>query len=317
MRKTTNRSVRRRTAARVKRTPEETARLRAVRERFQREKPTLEEVRAANGQTEAMTLGDYLQTQELLRALQQTRKRQNVTLAQLAARTGYDTAVLSRLFTGRQANTTFATVGRIANALGKTLVHALRDLPTGAVTRPKLTKARHWPDEELSTVHRAARQSLGLLLMAFLAPVEYGTKQGTGDAGRSSYFRDSAGTLACVDFPETITAMDTKALDPLDAEVMADNQAIIDHLTSGKPLDAELVARVRQRAERITEEIRCKHGVLDIGVPRPSGIAGRQMKYVLDASAAFKWAKRYWGSRTDGAPIYQCPFAAWPWLWAP
>ncbi len=128
-------TIRRRTDSRVERTPEEAAELRAVRERFQREKPTLEEVLAATGQTEAIPLGEYLHAQELLLALRKERERQQVTLAQLAERTGYDPAVLSRLFTGRQANTTLATVGRIANALGKEVVHTLRDMPVTAGQR--------------------------------------------------------------------------------------------------------------------------------------------------------------------------------------
>jgi DNA-binding Xre family transcriptional regulator len=106
-----------------------TSELRAVRQRFQAEKPTLEQVLAATGQTEAMPLGEYLHVQELLGALRQERERQQLTLAQLAKRTGYDPAVLSRLFTGRQANTTLATLARIANALGKEVVHSLRDMP--------------------------------------------------------------------------------------------------------------------------------------------------------------------------------------------
>lgn len=50
------------------------------------------------------------------------------------------------------------------------------------------------------------------------------------------------------------------------SEVAADAQAVIDHVTSGKPLDPEVVARVRAQAKRIREEIRRKHGTLDIGV---------------------------------------------------
>src|SRR5213080_1022005 len=132
MRATAKFTVRRQTASRVERTPEELAELRAVRERFQREKPSLDQVLAATGQSEAMPLGEYLHAQELLHALRQERERQKVTLAQLAERTGYDPAVLSRLFTGRQANTTLATVGRIANALGQEVVHTLRDIPRDA-----------------------------------------------------------------------------------------------------------------------------------------------------------------------------------------
>jgi hypothetical protein len=125
-------TVRRRTAARVERTPNELAELRAVREQFQRDKPTLKEILTATGQSEAMPLGEYLHAQELLGALRRERERQHVTLSELAHRTGYDPAVLSRLFTGRQGNTTLATVARIANALGKEVVHSLRDLPRAA-----------------------------------------------------------------------------------------------------------------------------------------------------------------------------------------
>jgi len=126
-------TVQRRTAAVVVRTPDELAEIREVRQRFQREKPTLEQVLAATGQTEAIPLGEYLQLQELLHSLQLERKRQQVSLAELAKRTGYDTATLSRLFTGRQVNTTLGTVGRIANALGKEIVFFLRTPPASTL----------------------------------------------------------------------------------------------------------------------------------------------------------------------------------------
>ena len=48
--------------------------------------------------------------------------------------------------------------------------------------------------------------------------------------------------------------------------LLADTQAIIEHIVSGKLLDPEITRRVRERAERITAEIRKTHGVLDIGV---------------------------------------------------
>jgi hypothetical protein len=50
-------------------------------------------------------------------------------------------------------------------------------------------------------------------------------------------------------------------------ELRADSEAIMEHLLAGKAIDPEVVRRVRKRAERITEEIRKKHGILDIGVP--------------------------------------------------
>jgi hypothetical protein len=50
-------------------------------------------------------------------------------------------------------------------------------------------------------------------------------------------------------------------------EIAADNAAILEYVMHGKPLDPELVLRVRARAERIREEVLQKHGVLDIGTP--------------------------------------------------
>lgn len=140
MNKPTKLIVERRTASPVERTAAEIAELKAERERYQRDKPALADVLAAAGQTEAVPLGEYLQTQELLAGLRQERAKQKVTLTELAKRTGCDPAVLSRLFTGRQANTTLATLARIANALGKEVVHTLRDLPQATRSPAKNSK---------------------------------------------------------------------------------------------------------------------------------------------------------------------------------
>jgi hypothetical protein len=43
----------------------------------------------------------------------------------------------------------------------------------------------------------------------------------------------------------------------------ADAAAVLEHLTSGKPLDPALVERVRARAEQVTEDIRRNHGMVD------------------------------------------------------
>ncbi len=140
--KQTKLTIRRQPASGRERTPADLADLRAIRAQFQREKPTLETLLSSPGPGEAMPLGEYLHAQELLGALRRERERQHITLAQLAERTGYDAAVLSRLFTGRQANTTLATVGRIANALGKEVVHALRGLPTSRGGNGKSKRTR-------------------------------------------------------------------------------------------------------------------------------------------------------------------------------
>jgi hypothetical protein len=48
---------------------------------------------------------------------------------------------------------------------------------------------------------------------------------------------------------------------------MADMQAVADAVAAGRPLDPNLVRRVRERADRVREEIFRRHGVLEIGVP--------------------------------------------------
>jgi hypothetical protein len=63
-----------------------------------------------------------------------------------------------------------------------------------------------------------------------------------------------------------MSTADTPKNGLIPAEVLADNDAILAHLTSGQPLDPEVARRVRERAERITAAIRQQHGTLDIGV---------------------------------------------------
>jgi hypothetical protein len=61
---------------------------------------------------------------------------------------------------------------------------------------------------------------------------------------------------------------------PIPTETDADMKAIIEHLMTGKPLEPELVHRVREEGERIREEIYQKHGLLDIAVPLIREIRG-------------------------------------------
>jgi hypothetical protein len=50
-------------------------------------------------------------------------------------------------------------------------------------------------------------------------------------------------------------------------EEVADARAVIEHALSGKPLDPEIARRLRERGDRIREEVYRQHGLLDIGVP--------------------------------------------------
>jgi adenosyl cobinamide kinase/adenosyl cobinamide phosphate guanylyltransferase len=58
------------------------------------------------------------------------------------------------------------------------------------------------------------------------------------------------------------------AADPLaDLDAfLADLHAVLERIATGKSLDSEMAHRIRERAQRITEEIRQKHGKLDIAV---------------------------------------------------
>ena len=50
-------------------------------------------------------------------------------------------------------------------------------------------------------------------------------------------------------------------------DLTADTQAVLDKLTTGKPLPPETYQRIREQADKVRDEIARTHGVLDIGVP--------------------------------------------------
>ena len=50
------------------------------------------------------------------------------------------------------------------------------------------------------------------------------------------------------------------------AQSQADEAAVADHLLAGRPLDPEIYCRVRARAERITAELRRRHGEMNLAV---------------------------------------------------
>jgi hypothetical protein len=47
-------------------------------------------------------------------------------------------------------------------------------------------------------------------------------------------------------------------------EQQADEDAVNEHVLTGKPLDPEVYRRVRARAEKITAELRLKYGDMNI-----------------------------------------------------
>ena len=47
-------------------------------------------------------------------------------------------------------------------------------------------------------------------------------------------------------------------------EQQADEEAVHEHVLTGKPLDSEVYRRVRASAEKITAELRRKYGEMDL-----------------------------------------------------
>lgn len=106
-------------------TPEQEAEERGIRERFQKEKPTLEELVASGDVTQVFTMGEYWELRKTFAALKAVREQQGLSITELAERTGMDRAVISRLENGQIDNPTIATMTRYARALGKKVVVSL------------------------------------------------------------------------------------------------------------------------------------------------------------------------------------------------
>ena len=104
---------------RPERSAEELARYQAIRERFQREKPSLDELVASGEYNEPLPMGEYLSIRQAVFALKQAREEKGLSLADVAELTGIDKAALSRIETGQHMNPTVSTLCRYAHALGK------------------------------------------------------------------------------------------------------------------------------------------------------------------------------------------------------
>src|SRR5438105_1456017 len=126
-----------------RKTAEERARERALRDQLQKEKPSLEDlVRTGACDPDAvMTMGMYFDVQRALQALKRERERCGLTIGDVAERSGLDRAVVSRLENGKQDNPTIATLMRYAAAVGKRFLWSYEDLTT-KVKNGHRTKAR-------------------------------------------------------------------------------------------------------------------------------------------------------------------------------
>jgi predicted transcriptional regulator len=113
-----------------RKTAEERVRERALREKLQKEKPSLEDlVRDGACDPDAvMTMGMYFDVQTALQALKRERERSGLTIGDVAERSGLDRAVVSRLENGKQDNPTVATLLRYAAAVGKRFTWSFEDM---------------------------------------------------------------------------------------------------------------------------------------------------------------------------------------------
>ncbi len=112
------------------RTSEQTARDRAIREKYQSERPSLEKLFASGDFSQPLSQGEYLSLMEFASAVRAIRNQLGMSLTDVAELTGIDKAALSRLESGQVDNPTLATLERVANALGKRLKLALEDVGT-------------------------------------------------------------------------------------------------------------------------------------------------------------------------------------------
>ncbi len=119
----------------IERTPEELAELKVVRERFQRERPTPDELVAGGEYYPAVNHGDVLDLMKTLSHFKLLRQRTGMSLAQLSKKTGIDKAAISRLENGVASNPTLLTLLSLANGLGKRVVVKLVDAPAAKPKR--------------------------------------------------------------------------------------------------------------------------------------------------------------------------------------
>src|SRR5437764_9576670 len=112
----------------MKWSPEDRARHKAIREKFQKERPSLKELVESGDAPPSMPLGVYLELRAALAALKKAREEAGLSLADVADRSGIDKAALSRLENGVHDNPTVETLMRYAAALGKKLAWSLQDL---------------------------------------------------------------------------------------------------------------------------------------------------------------------------------------------
>lgn len=105
----------------------EKARLQAIRDRFQTDQPSLEELVASGDYSEPVKHGTTLDAMHIASLLKQARLEAQLSLSEVAQRCGLDRAAISRLENGLYDNTTINTLSRLAGAYKKRFLVQLVD----------------------------------------------------------------------------------------------------------------------------------------------------------------------------------------------
>jgi len=100
-----------------------------IRAKFQKERPTLDQLVAGGDYTEPVTQAEYWDVRRIALMLREMRERQGLSLADLSALTGMDRAAISRLENGVCDNPTLSTLTRYAKGIGKRIVVKVVDIP--------------------------------------------------------------------------------------------------------------------------------------------------------------------------------------------
>jgi predicted transcriptional regulator len=113
-------------------TPEDRTRQKAVRERFQRERPTLRQLVESGEYGPPIPNYIAFAIRVISHEMKKAREAAGLSLTDVAERSGIDKAALSRLENGVHDNPTVETLMRYAAVVGKKLTWSLQDLaPAG------------------------------------------------------------------------------------------------------------------------------------------------------------------------------------------
>ena len=111
----------------IRRSAEEKARLQAIRDQFQTERPSLDELVDSGDYSEPVKHGATLDAMHIASLLKQARIEAQLSLSEVAQRCGLDRSAISRLENGMYDNTTINTLSRLAGAYKKRFLVQLVD----------------------------------------------------------------------------------------------------------------------------------------------------------------------------------------------